>query len=62
MQFNVLDWPSSVQIQTLVVKLSQIELTNNFLFVLCENKIKTSVSICLAGHLPVLNANELGVA
>lgn len=60
-QFNVPNWPLSVQIQTLVVKLGQVKLTNNLLFVLYENKIKTSVSICLA-VLPVLNANELSVA
>jgi hypothetical protein len=29
---------------------------------LCENKIKTSVSIRLAGHLPVVNTNELDAA
>lgn len=62
MHFNVLDWPSCVQVHTLGVKLRQIELTNNFLVVLLENKIKTSVSIQFSRYLPVLHANELNVA
>jgi len=44
MELYVLDRPSSVQLGELDFKLGQIKFTSQFLFVLLENKIKSSVS------------------
>ena len=59
---DAMEVSSSLASCTLGVKLRQIELTNHFLVVLFENKIKTSVSIQFSGYFPVLNADELNVA